>query len=164
MTAHVRSNNLNAHEYVRALEFFVWQHREAPKEWPWLMKNQRWASPLCIKNTTLYQRCSEFKEKTRTVPHVLFYVFCCFFFLELSARIQLPAIPTLIDRKVRERASWGAQIAFCLITANQLVSFPVHGQCVYESESGREMYIPCMSTFVQQTSALCSSMSVGIGL
>lgn len=32
MPAHVSPNNLNTNEYVRALIFFVWQHREAPKE------------------------------------------------------------------------------------------------------------------------------------
>lgn len=39
--AHVRLDYLFEGEYVRAPVFFVWQHSEAPKEWPWLMKNQR---------------------------------------------------------------------------------------------------------------------------
>lgn len=38
---------------VRALVFFVWQGREAPKEWPWLMKNQRWV-PAHWTSTSLH--------------------------------------------------------------------------------------------------------------
>lgn len=36
------SNYLTANEHVREPVFFVWQRREAPKDWPWLTKNQRW--------------------------------------------------------------------------------------------------------------------------
>lgn len=39
--AHVHLDYLYGGAYVRVPVFFVWQHSEAPKEWPWLMKNQR---------------------------------------------------------------------------------------------------------------------------
>lgn len=60
------SNYLTGSEYVRALVFFVWQCREAPKEWPWLMKNQRWVSPHCINIPVYFTRsvAQGFIEKT----------------------------------------------------------------------------------------------------
>ncbi len=43
----------------------------------------------------------------------------CFALLKFRAKIQLLCVPTLIDRKVCERASTGAQIVFCLIPHSQ---------------------------------------------
>ena len=50
-----------------------------------------------------------------------------FTLLKLRAKIQLPAILTL-DRKVRERASAGAQVAFCMITRSPAAGL-VRGAC-----------------------------------
>lgn len=51
---------------MRALVFFVWQRREAPKEWPWLMKNQRWVSPH-INTSLFHQICAAgAQRKNRT--------------------------------------------------------------------------------------------------
>lgn len=109
-------NRLNGHVYVRVLVFFVWQCREAPKEWPWLMKNQRWVSSQWIEMPVysawffLTHAC----VKIRSFPHVPLCLFA-----KLQAEIQLLAVPTLIDRKVCERASNGARTSFCLITHSQ---------------------------------------------
>lgn len=109
------SNNLNGNAYVRALVFFVWQRREAPKEWPWLMKNQRWVFLHCI-NIHVYFSGSVAWRLVEKHKH--FHMFC-FTLLKLRDKIQLLCMPTLIDRKVRERASTGAQIVFCLIPHSQ---------------------------------------------
>lgn len=100
---------------MREPVFFVWQCREAPKDWPWLTKNQRWV-PRCNHSAALfyYARSWSFFWYKQTFPRA----YCLkvkahlFFFNRQLHNVTLPY------RKACERASTGAHLApfACLTT------------------------------------------------
>lgn len=108
-------------------------------------------SILCQNTTLVHAVCGMWaRRKKNGHLHV-----SCFTLLKFRAEIQLLAIPTLIDRKVCERASTGAQVAFCLIT---------HCQPTGVILSSQPCLPPCAFVHVwrlEDVRALSSSISAG---
>lgn len=111
VTAHVRFELFNR-ERVRArsriLCVAVEKRQKSDHGW-WKTKGE------CFHIVSIYQIICLFLKTAARCSSGHFQRSVCYC-LKFRAELNYWLMPTLIDRKVRERASTGAQIAFCLIT------------------------------------------------